>query len=92
MRTIEIDVFSASENQINLTMNKIKHLILAAVFTLLAVSVSLAQNVVLKQSNADGIYSKGEKVKVSLLVSEVLTDSILVSWFCSTKDWTSQGR
>ncbi len=78
MRTSEIEVFSASENQINLTMNKIKHLTLAAVFTLLAVSVSLAQNVVLKQSNADGIYSKGEKVKVSLLVSEVETDSILV--------------
>lgn len=42
------------------------------------IEISYAQNIVLKQSNESGIYEKGKRIQVSVLLREIETDSISV--------------
>ncbi|MFV0591657.1 MAG: acetylxylan esterase [Draconibacterium sp.] len=73
-------------------MNKIKYLLLSTAFVLLAISGAFAQTLILKQSNQDGIYKKGENVRVSLLVRDLKSDSLLVKTdknFSTKAKWKS---
>lgn len=59
-------------------MKSFSKLILFVSFVVCVFNTSIAQNIILKQSNESGIYKKGEKIQVSVFLKEFKSDSITV--------------
>ena len=59
-------------------MKTMKRLSVSLLLILGFISISYGQNIVLTQSNESGIYKKGEKVQVSVLVKDQKPDSMTV--------------
>ena len=59
-------------------MRKILQYLLFLFFISGCIGISYAQNIVLEQSNESGIYKKGEKIQVSVLLKDMESDSLSV--------------
>jgi cephalosporin-C deacetylase-like acetyl esterase len=59
-------------------MKTFSKFILSLLFAGCTLNTSIAQNIVLKQSNESGIYKKGEQILVTVFLNEMKTDSIIL--------------
>jgi len=59
-------------------MKTIQRLSAILIFILGFISIALGQNIVLKQSNASGVYKKGEKIEVSVFLKDLKPESMTV--------------
>ena len=57
-------------------MKSFNKLILVVLLVVSIYNISVAQNIVLKQSNESGIYKKGEQIKVTTFLHEIKSDSV----------------
>jgi cephalosporin-C deacetylase len=57
---------------------KTNHLFLLLIFTVCFCSVLSGQNIILKQTNENGIYKSGDKIRVTLFLNDKSTDSVTV--------------
>jgi len=57
-------------------MKPIKYFLLIVCFFESVFSISLGQNIILKQSNETGIYKSGEKARITLFMNDKFTDSV----------------
>ncbi|NWJ52359.1 MAG: acetylxylan esterase [Bacteroidetes bacterium] len=68
-------------------MNAIKCFLLTTYLLIGLFSISIGQTIILRQTNETGIYKKGEKVRVTLLLKDKNTDSVLIK---IRKDFSNQ--
>lgn len=68
-------------------MKAIKCVLLIVYLLIGLFSISIGQTIILRQTNETGIYKKGEKVRVTLLLKDKNTDSVLIK---IRKDFSNQ--
>lgn len=59
-------------------MKTFKRLFLSVFFLIGILSISVGQNIILKQTNESGIYKKGENIEVTVLLNDIEADSVVV--------------
>lgn len=68
-------------------MKVIKCLLLTGYLLVGLFFISMGQTIILRQTNETGIYKRGEKVRVTLLLKDKTTDSVLIK---TRKDFSNQ--
>lgn len=68
-------------------MPTIFKLLFTAIFSIFVLTTAQGQNVVLKQTNETGIYKKGQKIRVTLFLNDLKSDSVSIK---IRKNYSSQ--
>ena len=75
---IKIDEFEVKLGKLPNNFRRIRQVLFILLFTGGFLEISYAQNIELKQSNESGIYKKGERILVSVMLIDMEADSISV--------------